>query len=122
MACGEGVVLDRETGMVSIFNIIERFQWESFPAFFPKIQIVNYLQRQKGDPKRFQATLKVVINRKELFVTNIDGNFEKKMRCRLIATIGGLAIPEPGVLKFFIHINKKQVAKYEIEVAKTTIN
>ena len=118
MVCGEGVTRDSETSNISIFNIIERITTEGFPAFFPKIQVVNFHERQKNDPEKYQADLKVMINRKKLFEQHVKIDFGKKLRHRLIATIGGLAIPEPGILKFFLQIGKKNMGKYEIEVVQ----
>jgi hypothetical protein len=119
MVCSEAVSRDAETNTISIFTIFENFNSPSFPLLIPKLVVFNLFERVSDDPQIFDCTVRVLINELQLHEVPIRINFEDKMKSRTILTVGGLLIPNPGILTFnFIH-DTRTIAQYKIEVINT---
>lgn len=116
--CAESIVTDKETGVISIFNILEQISAEGFPLHIQKLGVVNQLLRDDGDPEQITVNLQIKLNDNNLYNFNGAIDFKGAFRSRLVANINGLQIPGPGKLSFNFDYDGNRIGSYVIEVVK----
>jgi len=95
----KGVTRDAETGAISIYSIIEEIQSAAFPFMFPEVSFFAYILRQKDDPPVINSDFTMRINDEKLVELPMKLDFSDKMANRVTVRIGGLGIPNPGLLR-----------------------
>lgn len=114
-----GVIRDHETNAISIYNVIEQFQFPSFPVFFPEVMYYAALIRDPAiDPAEFESIIRFKIDGATVLQSEMKSNFQDKIGNRLILRIGGLPIPNPGTLTIELlrKDNDELLHLYEIKV------
>lgn len=114
--CAEGIVIDSKSNNVTAYNILERISSPGFPLFIQRLFFFCLIEKEDHEPKRADFTLEVFNNEVKLFDMKISADFKAENRNRQIVEIGGLAIPSPGKLTFYLKHNKKIFCSYSIEI------
>ncbi len=112
-----GVVIDRKSNNVSVFNLVEQVNAASAPVLFQSLAVLYMAERSAEEQERWPAKLTLSINGKQLGAFAAEMNFDGKPRTRLVVEIGTLVIPELGRLLLEFTVGEKVSAAYEIEVA-----
>lgn len=116
-AVAEGAAIDARSNALSIFAVVEEIQAQGFPLFLPKLVFVTLWHREPDDADRYPVEFIVTENEKELLRSPGELNFRGKTRNRQIITIGGLVIPEPGVVRFTARIDGGPEATFALQVS-----
>ncbi len=117
--CSEGLVMDKKTNNISAFNILEKISSHGFPLFFQKIFFFARLDRKESEPPKKTFDLKVFNNSEELLTSKVSVNFNDKLITRQIVEILGIAIKQPGELKFNLFDGEKEFCSYSINIEQT---
>jgi len=116
MACAEGVVIDRRSNNVSIFNIINEFHSPIFPAAVSQITTLVVLTRDPEDSDP-ECELRVALDGKVLFKTPAKAAFGETTRNRMVFDTSMLPVPEPGDLCFSFFVEKRKRSEWHIAVS-----
>jgi hypothetical protein len=111
------VIQDRETNIVSAFNIMEGVTPGMMPFIMQTLSFFVLWEREPSDPGRRPGTFTITSDGQSLTTQEIMLDFERNMRLRTIINIGGLVVPKPGALRFRIDVTKEVQAEYIIDVA-----
>src|SRR5258708_4863406 len=103
--CAESVVRDAERNNISVFNIFEEFSVAEFPAILAKFSTLFILERTEQDPDRVEAAISITLDAEEIGHASMRGDFEGKLRTRLILVAQGLPVEKPGILTTTLFIN-----------------
>jgi len=114
--CAHGTAQDRESNNITVFSIIEQFNVTTFPLAYPFITVFGCFEKDPKDKRKYQVQLKVLNNENEILAVPSELNFLEFPRARLIFQIGGIIIPEPGLLKFILYVNNKVLCDYIVDV------
>lgn len=98
--CSDSVVVDQRSNNASVFNVIEQLQFPSFPQLLFRITVLALLVREDGDVDENPCRVVFRIDDREIFSYPANVRFQEgKTRMRLVAQIGGVPIPQTGVLE-----------------------
>ena len=115
--CAEGVVVDQMTNNASAFNILEQLNFLSLPVVFPRMFILNLLERSKEDPKNWKGRLRIDLAGSVILDQPLEHKFEDQLRSRHITTLGGLPITQPGIMEIsLVDENDEKIISYTIEI------
>ena len=118
----EGISVDQFTNRLSLFNILEEVASPNFPFVLPSAVAVSLWMMEAGDDERdLQCMLRVTMPNvaKIEFTTNFKTSGR---RHRVIQTIQGVPLNEPGVLRFEVLLNGEHAASHEVDVSRTVIH
>lgn len=115
MLCAKGVLIDRTTNNVSVFEILERIGAPGFPLIMSEITIYNLLERKESESNQANCELKMSIDGLDIPpITDIVVDFLGNQRNRLTLNLQGLNVPKPGTLKFTLFCNGKALDSCEL--------
>lgn len=113
----EGVSIDQESNRASLFNVLEEMSSKKFPATIVKIIAISAWNKEPEDEGiDYQVMLRVVVpgdSAPQEFPTNM---LITKPRHRLVTTIVGIRVPDPGDVVFEILLNGKHIASHTVSV------
>ncbi|SRR5713101_6171815 len=117
LVVAEGVVVDSETNLVSLFNVLEEITPLGFPFLIPRLTVVATTQRDEGDPPvPADCSMRFLLDQDLLLEAPADINFRDRPRNRFKLTIGGLLIPRPGKLTVSLVVGGATLNSYAIAV------
>jgi hypothetical protein len=99
LTCAETCVLDQLTNRASLFNLLEEIVTPTFPVALYSAAIFSLWERDESEPDA-EARLTVKLNTHELMQAPMALAFQGKLRCRVLLTVHGLVVSEPGNLVF----------------------
>ena len=106
-------VIDKNTGRLSIINVLDTIKAPGLPLMIPEICLVLVSERQKSEPKSAETELSLKLNKKVLAKHPIKINFLDKYIHNFVFHINGLVINQAGTLSFIVKKDNRQIAKYE---------
>ena len=118
MLCAEGVVVDRRTNNVSIFNIMEEINSVGFPLLINKLYAVSLINREANDEDTTEAHFEFKLDDKVLLNANTSINFQNRQKTRAVLEVSGLVIPVPGTLKISLLKDGEVISCNEIVINK----
>lgn len=114
----EGVTIDRESNVASVFNIIEGAQGAGFPLYIQKLVFFCLLERAMTDPAQVHGEFTVVHDDQAPMVRQeFDINFLDQARNRSAITVAGLVFQRPGRVVFRLSLPGHGRAEYDFEVS-----
>lgn len=116
LLCATGIVRDTQTNNISVFNILEQINFASFPGAIADFFILSVIERESGDPEVLTGKLCIKIGEISILEQDVEYNFQNKNRTRLIVGLGGLPIPQPGILSISMSYNGNELHKYNIQI------
>jgi len=118
MLCAEGVVVDRRTNNVSIFNMMEEINSMGFPLLINKLYAVCLINREANDEDTTEANFEFKLDNKVLLNANTSINFQNRQKTRAVLEVSGLVIPVPGILKVSLLKDGDVISFNEIVINK----
>ena len=118
MLCAEGVVVDRRTNNVSIFNMMEEINSVGFPLLINKLYAVCLINREANDEDTTEANFEFKLDNKVLLNANTSINFQNRQKTRSVLEVSGLVIPVPGTLKVSLLKDGDVISFNEIVINK----
>jgi len=114
--CAESVIRDAETNNISVVNILEELGASAFPVVIPKLSTLFLLERTEDDPQQIDGTVIFVLDGEEIGRAAIQGDFEDKLRNRLILVAQGVGLGRPGTLSVTLVLNDRMMGAWNIIV------
>lgn len=114
--CAESVVLDQQTQLVSIFNLIDAVQAHGFPLAVNKIALLFSIVRETTDLNVLDSFIVATLSGVELLRHPIQINFFDKVRANHIVTLQGVVLSSPGILRFSLLQGEAEIATVEVDV------
>jgi hypothetical protein len=115
-AAAEGVTVDRDSGSVSIFILLDRLTAEGFPVLFQKVSFVVIWDRDATDEANVEGRFSVHLGEHELYTQPTAVDFRDALRNQTVFTLFGLTIPAPGRMIFRMTLPNGGLAEYPVEV------
>jgi hypothetical protein len=113
----KGVVRDAATNTISVYAIIEDLLPEGFPFLIQEMAVLSIWRRDSNEAGQYDLTLSIELNGKVLNATEVQVDFQKALANHTIINIGGMIIPESGVLRFVFQRGDTMVAEYGVAIA-----
>lgn len=118
MLCADGIVIDRRTNNVSLFNVVEEINSVGFPLLINKLYAICLMNREVHDEDMTDAHFEFKLDNKVLLKAKTNINFQQKHRTRVVLEVSGLILPVPGTLKVSLLREGEVIACNEIEINK----
>ena len=96
------VVVDSITNQVSIIDLFEQLKAPSFPVLVPKLTLLYYVSRDKGDPAAQDLTVVCKLANAEICKVNVKVDFKDEDSTRIVLGIDGLTLTQPGMFQAFL--------------------
>jgi len=116
LLCCEDAIRDADTNAISIHNIIEEINGESYPFAIPKFCIFLLTQREKGDQETTTLKLSIINNEKELFSSDIETDFQGKDLAKTTIKFGSVPIQTAGRLRIEFTVGTSLFAEITLPV------
>lgn len=116
--CCESAVVDQIKNRLSVFNIVDDFTVEQFPAVLAKATLVFVVEREEDEEEQFEAILVVSHSGNEVFRSPLDANFLQKNRLRMIPVIQGFVMAAPGVYRSALWYKDRELGYWEFAVTQ----
>jgi len=116
LLCAEGVVVDQRSNNASAFNILEQLNFDSLPVAFPKMVILSLLERDEGDPDKWNGEIRITLAGSDILKQPLKLDFRGLPRVRNTLTVGGLPITQPGAMEVCLFEEGKKRICYTIQV------
>jgi hypothetical protein len=115
MICCRGASLDKESGNLSLFELLDTVNAPMFPLFVQDM-VVAVKFTKSGKEKSGNCRIVIEQGKVNLFDKEITVDFGEKPNAHLIARLRGLVVPQAGEVQFKAESEKrKQLAKYVIQ-------
>jgi hypothetical protein len=96
------VIVDSITNQVSIIDLFEQLKAPSFPVLVPRLTLLYYMSRDKGDPETKDLTVVCKLGSAEIFQVGVNVDFKGEDSTRIVLGVDGLTLTQPGVLQAFL--------------------
>jgi hypothetical protein len=98
----ESASIDRDTGNVSLFNILTNLSAPAFPVVMNKIVVTVILERDDGDS--LEGNIELIIKQKDIadFHQMVPYLFKDTLGANLKIQITGFVIKEPGIIEIIV--------------------
>ncbi len=118
MLAAERVLRDPDTGAVSAIGLLEEVASAKFPLRMPRTGVIAISERSPEDKAELAVTLRIFIGERKIFEHANQVDFKDKLRHRLVLSISGIPIPEPGKLRMVLDYGGQTEASYAFPVAE----
>lgn len=116
-ACAEHVIMDANSGRLSIINIYEGIEAASFPLLLANFAFVMVSERQEDEPNEQAFVLKFLLDEDVLKEGPLLIDYEETNINRAIIGLRGLVIPHPGrVYAKVFNENDAEIASWSFSV------
>lgn len=112
----QGAAIDLQDNQLSIFEIIEGLEAQSFPIFIQRISFVVLWERNGEDPMELGGFFSVRLGEAEITRQACHVNFQGLTRQRSIFRLNGFQVQQPGILNFQMELTGHGTAAYSIEI------
>ncbi len=96
------VIVDSITNQVSIIDLFEQLKAPSFPVLVPRLTLLYYVSRDKGDPETKDLTVVCKLGVAEIFQVGVKVDFKGEDSTRIVLGVDGLTLTQPGALQAFL--------------------
>jgi hypothetical protein len=114
LLCSDSASIDARLNTISAFHIAEEMNTPSFPVVIPRISLVLMLVREEADPSNVQLQLQIHSANQQVFAGPIPFDFAQRLAGRAIADMHGLLVPLPGLLRFVVLYEERQLGSWAI--------
>ena len=117
MLLSDDVIRDAERNRISIINIFEGLEAQSFPLLMHKLSVFCLLAKDKDDADEVAAEIRVTLDRKNIIdALPITVDFKGAVHNRTTLNILGVVIQKPGVITASLYSKSKKIASYSAEI------
>ena len=111
----QGVIRNAEDNNISVFNILEGITVEGFPLYIPQVTFFVLLERTLAEEGHVVGHFAATLSGRNIHELDVDINFQGQLRNRVIMSIRGLVLPNPGTLSFSLTFPTGLSANYVVE-------
>lgn len=112
-------MIDAATNVLSVIQILEQFNFPTFPRVIPQFTVVSMLTREPNEPQKNTIQIRFTLDRKKLVDLPLSVDFQTGLRHRSLGDISGLTVPKAGVLRAALRYNNKTLGTWVIEITDT---
>jgi hypothetical protein len=117
MLVAEGVVIDNESNLLSVFNVLEEITPFGFPFLIQRLATVTTTEKDPEDASiPPNCSVQFLLDQDVLLDTPANINFQDRPRNRFKLTVGGLVIPRPGRLTVRLVVAGAILQSYAITI------
>ncbi len=116
VVCAESVVRDALTDSISVFNILEEINAQTFPLEIPKLSCLFLLTRGSADDRVHEGFIRILDSAIEIISVPVTIDFDDEYRNRHIVAIGGVRVLRPGELKIELRVLGQAIGEWTIPV------
>ena len=117
--CAEGASVDSTSNLLSIFNIIDEINSQTFPVAFPRLVVVFIVERADGDEDRNEAFITFKVNNEEKVRQPVLMDFQDKKRLRLVLQFAGIVFTEPGQVRASLVLGQEELGSWKLDIILT---
>jgi hypothetical protein len=117
--CARGTSIDRETGALTIFQIIDGMEATGFPVLLQHTSVVVILEREEDEPPQTQCTLQILLDENLIMNEPVNINFGAARRHRQAINVQGLVVQSPGTVFVKIRHNNADLGVYRFPVGSS---
>lgn len=110
------VIVDSITNQVSIIDLFEHLKSSAFPVLVPKLTLLFYVSRDKGDPDTKDLSLVCKLNEAEVFRVDVKVDFKGEDSTRVVLGVDGLTLKEKGMLQVFLMDQEESLGVLDLAV------
>lgn len=116
---GLGASIDKDSGSISVFSIIERIKADAFPVLIPEVSAIYTVLKEDGDPDEINLRLKGTVGQREIYNSVFSPKFAGKDTINIRLNIKGVSIPGEGILSFSIYKlpEEEKLGEYSVKVS-----
>jgi hypothetical protein len=96
------VIVDSITNQVSIIDLFEQLKAPTFPVLVPRLTLLYYVSRDKGDPETKDLTVVCKLGDVEIFQVGVKVDFKGEDSTRIVLGVDGLTLAQSGELQAFL--------------------
>jgi hypothetical protein len=115
------VILDGMSNQISIIDVFEGLESQSFPIILPSITLLFYLRRDGGDEATKGLSLRCSVDETETLKVPVSIDFQQGNTTRAIIAFDGFVIPKAGTLKVALLDGEDVVGTLELPVEQLHI-
>lgn len=93
------VIVDSVSNQVSIIDLFEQLKAPSFPVLIPRLTLLYYVSREKGDPEVRDLSVVCKLSDVEILQANVQVDFKGEDSTRIILGIDGLTLAGAGMFQ-----------------------
>jgi hypothetical protein len=117
--CARGSSIDRDSGALTIFQIIDGLEVSGFPVLLQYVSIIILLEREADEPVQSQCQLQIMQNENLLLNEQVNINFGPALRHRQAINLQNFLIQGPGTVFVKFRHNNEDLGVYRFPVAKS---
>jgi hypothetical protein len=114
------VIVDSITNQVSIIDLFEQLKSSAFPVLVPRLTLLYYVSREKGDPDTKDLSVVCKLNETEIFKVAVKVDFKGEDSTRVVLGVDGLTLTEQGLLQAFLMDQDKSLGVLDLAVEQTS--
>jgi hypothetical protein len=119
LVCAEASIIDKYSGSLSLFNIMDKITAVGFPLFVPRLSFVAIVERNAEESDETPVSVEAFLGDNLLMAQEAPLRFAGQTRTTLSVLLHGMPILSPGRLLFRIRIGEV-IGEYEIPVERVT--
>jgi len=117
LACAAETAIENINGRsLTLVELMENIQSPVFPTVIARINAIFLFTRESDDPETFTPQFVATIDTQTIVDRNVDVVFAGNLRTRLIVTFQGFPIPNPGLLKFALRLNREELGSCDMTI------
>ena len=114
--CARGFSIDRDSGSLSIFQIIDGMEASGFPVLLQNLSIVALLERTADEPATVRCVLQVLLDENLLLNEQMDINFGMALRHRQAINLQNVVVQAAGTVSVKVRYNNADLGVYRFPV------
>jgi hypothetical protein len=117
MACAAEIVLEaKDSNNLTLVQVLEAIQAQTFPLVLPKLSAVFYLAKDLTDADTASLKLRASVGPVSIIEQGVDVGFAGRPTTRLVASFVGFPVPQLGTLLFELLNADAVLGAWPIEV------
>ncbi len=115
--CARGVSIDRDSGALTIFQIIDGMQATGFPVLLQDFSVIVILERGADEPQQVPILLQILRDDDLIMNEQVTIDFGPALRHRQAINLQGIVIQSPGTVFIKVRHNNADLGVYRFPVA-----
>lgn len=113
----ETCLVDGRTNTLSFINILEEINLTTAPAMIHKVNIIAMIGLDfPGEAASVPLEVTVGLNNEQILAQPITVDFNGRQDTRFVLEISGVPVKGPGIMKYGVNQNGKEVLSYYVRV------
>jgi hypothetical protein len=113
------VIVDSISNQVSIIDLFEQLKAPSFPVLVPRLTLLYYVSRDKGDPATKDLMVVCKLGETEICKVAVTVDFKAEDSTRIVLGIDGLTLTQPGIFQAHLMDQDVSLGVLDLSVEQT---